>query len=185
VTPRWIRKLESDNTGLQVIDNEWGRAIWYTKEKRENLDDKELKKLEEHASKFREKLFDEKAPEYIGISEGEFRSGGEILKNIDVFLNKKTCICQEKGEREGFFRQQVRSVHPSVDLAICRCLCRSMVDFTNCEHRPVQLHFCICGLWHFGPLRYPSAKQITSLKTRPLDSVVTAGQRWIGFPNGT
>jgi hypothetical protein len=83
------KALESDKTGLQVIDGEYGRAIWYPKEKLEKLDDKELEKLREHATKFQEKLFDEKASEYIGISEGEFRSGGDILKHIEVFLNKR------------------------------------------------------------------------------------------------
>ena len=83
--------LESDTTGLQVIGGEYGRVIWYPKEKLEALDDKEMEKLHEstHVTKLREKLFDEKAPEYVGISEDEFSQGGEVLKYIDVILNKK------------------------------------------------------------------------------------------------
>jgi hypothetical protein len=93
------KTLESDKTGLQIIDGEYGRAVWYPKEKLEKLDDKELEKLREHASKFQEKLFDEKAPEYIGISEGEFRSGKEMLEHIETFLNKKpTLLIKKEGK---------------------------------------------------------------------------------------
>ncbi len=83
--------LGSDEAGLQIIDDEYGRTIWYPKEKLEILDDKEMEKLREsmHVDKLREKLFDEKAPEYVGVSEEEFSQGGEVLKYIDVFLEKK------------------------------------------------------------------------------------------------
>lgn len=91
--------LESDKTGLQIIDGEYGRAVWYPKEKLEKLDDKELEKLREHASKFQEKLFDEKESEYVGISEGEFRSGKEMLEHIETFLNKKTAT-NKKGNTQ-------------------------------------------------------------------------------------
>ncbi len=84
-TQKVEKVLESDKTGLQVIDGKCGRVVWYPEDKLKKIDKKELEKMSEHAFKFEEKLFDEKASEYVGITEVEFRSGEEILENIEVF----------------------------------------------------------------------------------------------------
>ncbi len=82
--------LASDTTGLKITDEyATGREIWYPKSKQDAMSDEESKKAIEHVNKIQEKLFDEKSKEYVGISNGEFRSSKEILEHIEVFLNKK------------------------------------------------------------------------------------------------
>jgi hypothetical protein len=92
--------LESEPTGLKVIDEytDSGRSIWYPKEKQDSMSEEEIKKAIEHANKIQEKLFDKKSKEYVGISEGEFRSAKDILENIETFLNKKTVSAKKESE---------------------------------------------------------------------------------------
>ncbi len=92
--------LTSDSTGLKVTDEyaDSGRAIWYPKEKQDSMSEEETKKAIEHAHKIQEKLFDEKSKEYVGISDGEFRSTKDILENIETFLNKKSVSVKKEVE---------------------------------------------------------------------------------------
>jgi len=94
------KNLVSDSTGLKVTDEyaDSGRAIWYPKEKQDSMSEEETKKAIEHAHKIQEKLFDEKSKEYVGISEGEFRSSKDILENIETFLNKKSVSVKKEAE---------------------------------------------------------------------------------------
>ncbi len=95
-----VKKVtESDKSGLQIVDGEYGRNLWYPKSELEKLDKKEITKLQEHASKIQEKLFDEKATEYVGISEGEFRSSVDLLENVETFLNKKPVSAKKEGKK--------------------------------------------------------------------------------------
>jgi len=94
------KALKSDKMGLQVTD-EWegsGRTIWYSKSKQDELSEEETKKAIEHVHKIQEKLFDEKSSEYVGVSEGEFRSSVDILENIETFLNKKPTSVKKEAE---------------------------------------------------------------------------------------
>ena len=94
------KALKSDKMGLQVTD-EWegsGRTIWYSKSKQNELSEEETKKAIEHVHKIQEKLFDEKSSEYVGVSEGEFRSSVDILENIETFLNKKPTSVKKEAE---------------------------------------------------------------------------------------
>jgi hypothetical protein len=85
------KALESDKMGLQVTDEYEGsgRTIWYTRAKQDKMSKEEINKAIEHKKKIQEQLFDDKSSEYVGVSEGEFRSSADILANIEVFLNKK------------------------------------------------------------------------------------------------
>jgi hypothetical protein len=91
-------ELESDKTGLQVTDEytDSGRSIWYPKSKEDEMSEEETKKAIEHQHAVQERLFDEKSNEYVGISEGEFRSSADILENIEVFLNKKPASAKKE-----------------------------------------------------------------------------------------
>jgi hypothetical protein len=90
-TQKIEKALASDNTGLQVTDEytNSGRTIWYPKSKQDQMSEEELKTGVERQRIAQERFFDEKSNDYVGISEGEFRMGEQILKNIEVFLNKK------------------------------------------------------------------------------------------------
>jgi len=96
------KALESDKTKLQIIDDEFGLGVWYPKDKLDKLEDEELEKLREHATKFQEVLFNEKDEKYVGLSEGEFRSSKDILENIEAFLNKKPASIKKEGQRVSF-----------------------------------------------------------------------------------
>ena len=84
------KTLESDKTGLKVINvAEYGRTISYPREKLDAMSEEESKKYGELHSRIQERLFDEKSKEHVGISENEFSSSADILKNIDVFLDRR------------------------------------------------------------------------------------------------
>jgi len=94
------KALKSDKMGLQVTD-EWvdsGRTIWLSKSKQDELSEEEVKKAIEHQHNLQEQFFDEKSSEYVGISEGEFRSSVDILENIETFLNKKPVSVKKEAE---------------------------------------------------------------------------------------
>ena len=94
------KALKSDKMGLQVTD-EWvdsGRTIWLSKSKQDELSEEEVKKAIEHQHKLQEQFFDEKSSEYVGVSEGEFRSSVDILENIETFLNKKPTSVKKEAE---------------------------------------------------------------------------------------
>lgn len=97
-TQKIEKALESDETGLIVTDEYEmsGRTIWYPLAKQEKMSEEESNKAIEHAEKVKKRLFDEKSKEYVGISEDEFRSGAQILKTVDVFLNKKDAPAKKK-----------------------------------------------------------------------------------------
>lgn len=95
------KAIASDSTGLIVTDEYEGsgRTVWYPRAKQDAMSDEESKKSIEHARKVRERLFDEKSKDYVGISEGEFNSSNQILEHIEVFLNKKpTSIKKEENK---------------------------------------------------------------------------------------
>lgn len=92
------KTLESDKSGLKIIEGDFGRAIWYPKEVYEKFDDKEQGKHEEARDQISKELFDEKNNSYIGISDGEFRSSKDILENIETFLNKKPASLKKEAE---------------------------------------------------------------------------------------
>jgi hypothetical protein len=83
--------LASDPTGLKVTDDYTGsgRMIWYSEEKQNSMSEEETKNAIEHLHKIQEKVFDEKSTEYVGISDGEFKSSPDILETIETFLNIK------------------------------------------------------------------------------------------------
>ncbi len=90
-TQKIEKALESDETGLVVTDEYEmsGRTIWYPLAKQEKMSEEESNKAIEHAEKVKKRLFDKNSKEYVGISEDEFRGGAQILKTVDIFLNKK------------------------------------------------------------------------------------------------
>lgn len=79
---------EKDKTGLQILEGEYGKQIWYPDRKGydENRDKKSLEYVEKT---FNAPLFEEKSPEYCGISKYEFRESPFVLKHIDKLLNEK------------------------------------------------------------------------------------------------
>lgn len=97
------RLKEKDKTGLQVLEGEYGRQIWYPLDqaneqaKKEYIESSEEKRTETKYAKlvdyveksFYIPLFEEKSPEYCGISRDEFGQSSEILKYIDKLLNEK------------------------------------------------------------------------------------------------
>ncbi len=99
------KALESDPTGLQVTDEYEGsgRTIWYPRAKQDTMSDEESNKAIEHAKKVRERLFNEKSKDYVGISEGEFNSSEQILKYIEVFLNKKPTSPKKEENKVSFW----------------------------------------------------------------------------------
>jgi len=83
------RKLkENNNTGLQIIEGEYGKQIYYPNIKEISKKDQE-KKFKYIEDKFYAPLFDEKSSEYCGVSRDEFGESSEILKYIDKLLNEK------------------------------------------------------------------------------------------------
>ena len=82
------RLKEKDKTGLQILEGEYGKQIWYSDT--EKISDEERDKKFEYIEKtFNEPLFEEKSPEYCGISKYEFQESPFILKHIDKLLNEK------------------------------------------------------------------------------------------------
>ena len=82
-------------TGLQLSDGKFGKQISYPDGKKPSDKD-----LEEYWS-FYALLFDEKSPEYPGISKNEFESGPDILRHIDNLLNKKETSLPEQDPGKG------------------------------------------------------------------------------------
>lgn len=104
-TQKVEKALESDEMGLQVTDEyeSFGRTIWYPRAKQDQMSDDEIKKALEHHHKIQKQLFDEKSKEYVGISEGEFRSCKEILEHIETFLNKRPNSAKKReGQKVSF-----------------------------------------------------------------------------------
>ena len=104
-TQKVEKALESDEMGLQVTDEyeSFGRTIWYPRAKQDQMSDDEIKKALEHHHKIQKQLFDEKSKEYVGISEGEFRSGKAMLEHIETFLNKPhNSAKKRKGQKVSF-----------------------------------------------------------------------------------
>jgi len=98
------KAIASDSTGLIVTDEYEGsgRTVWYPKAKQDAMSDEESKKAIEHARKVRDRLFDEKSKDYVGISEGEFNSSNQILEHIEVFLNKKPTSVKKEENKVSF-----------------------------------------------------------------------------------
>lgn len=98
------KTIASDQTGLIVTDEYEGsgRTVWYPKAKQDAMSDEESKKAIEHARKIRDRLFDEKSKDYVGISEGEFNSSKTILEHIEVFLNKKPTSPKKEENKVSF-----------------------------------------------------------------------------------
>jgi len=92
------KALATDKTGLEITDEYTGsgRAIWYPKSKQDAMTEKETEAAIKHVEKIQEKLFEKKSPEYVGISQDEFRSSKEVLEYVETFLNKKE-VSTKKG----------------------------------------------------------------------------------------
>lgn len=82
-----VKLLKSD---LQIIDSEYGQAIGCSNEILEKLTDKEIEELEEHTTELKKSLFEKNSERYVGISESEFQASKDILKNTEIFLNRRT-----------------------------------------------------------------------------------------------
>jgi hypothetical protein len=85
------KALESDPIGLQVTDeySSSGRTIWFPRKKQDEMSEEEIEKAIEYSEGVKKRLLEKESTEYVGINEGEFRTSPDILKHIDVFLNKK------------------------------------------------------------------------------------------------
>lgn len=82
------RLKEKDKTDLQIFEGEYGKQIWYSNT--EKISDEERDKKIKYIEKaFNDPLFEEKSPEYCGISKYEFQESPFILKHIDELLNEK------------------------------------------------------------------------------------------------
>lgn len=103
-TQKVHKALEGDKTGLQVTDEYEGsgRTIWYPKAKQDQMSDEETNTAIEYQHKMQERLFDEKSKEYVGITQGDFSAGVQILKTIDIFLNKKDTPTKKETEKVSF-----------------------------------------------------------------------------------
>lgn len=95
------KEIASDPMGLKITDEYEGsgRTIWYPIDVQDSMSDEETKKAIAYKEKIQERLFDEKSSHYVGISEGEFRSGPQILKHIDFFLNKKPVVPKKEDDK--------------------------------------------------------------------------------------
>jgi len=90
---------EKDSTGLQVIEGEYGKYIWYTGNKIPA--ELEQKKQSEYVEDlFYKPLFDEKSAEYCGISRNEFENSSAILKHVDELLNGKEAVPSKDSNNE-------------------------------------------------------------------------------------
>lgn len=83
-----------DKTGLQILEGEYGKQIWYSDA--EKLSEAERDKKFQYVDKdFYEPLFEEKSQEYSGISRHEFQTSPSLLKHIDKLLNEKDGAIQK------------------------------------------------------------------------------------------
>ncbi len=86
-----IKSDEETYIGMYKDANESLRDYHqYQKLKDEDKDESAYGKKLNHLKKIKEIFFDKNSKEYVGISEGEFGSSKDILKNIETFLNKKS-----------------------------------------------------------------------------------------------
>ncbi len=104
--------IRNDNFDFQIKSNDNETYIgMYSSEDQSVKDFDEYDKLESeekeksiygkkliHLKKINETFFNEKSKEYVGVSEGEFRSSADILSNIDTFLNKKPASVKKETE---------------------------------------------------------------------------------------
>lgn len=94
--------VKKDSHGLEIHTGDYGTSICYPdneSEKKESeaywdlpnekRDDSAHGKKLKYVEDFNESLFDEKSPNYVGISEIEFRSGNEIVEYVQKLLDKK------------------------------------------------------------------------------------------------
>lgn len=80
-------KVKQDDTGLEVLEDEHGRQIWYKDYK--PASDAEFKKNIEYVEKnYYKPLFEEKSKEYSGISKDEFRASTRMLDVLAQFLER-------------------------------------------------------------------------------------------------
>jgi len=77
-----------DKTGLQILEGEYGKQLWYP-DANKMSDEERDKKFDYIEKTFNEPLFNEKSPEYCGISKYEFQESPSILKHMDKLLNEK------------------------------------------------------------------------------------------------
>lgn len=74
---------EKDNTGLEIIEGEYGKQLWYPEEKASKDSGDYVE------NNFTKPLFSKESKSYCGISEYEFSESTFILKHINDLLNKK------------------------------------------------------------------------------------------------
>jgi len=118
--------LETDEMGLQVTDEyeSSGRAIWYPQAKQDKMSKEETDEAIKHTEKIQEQLFGEKSPEFVGISEAEFRSSPDILKHIESMLSKKEIASSNNQNQE---RQERKTKTKGIILSLILTLLISWV----------------------------------------------------------
>ncbi len=95
--------VKNDVKELQIHTGEYGKWIWYLEEESDSKEQDEYYELSEekrsetkygkkleYVEKFCKPLFEENSPNYVGVSEYEFKtSNNGLLEHIDNLLNKK------------------------------------------------------------------------------------------------
>lgn len=113
--------VKTDSHSLQFHIGDYGKSIWYPSNRLEKKERDEYwalpeekrketryaKKLD-YVEKFNDLLFKEDSLKYIGISDYEFKTSGEILDYIEKLLNKKETLQQKEPSEKmtktkGFF----------------------------------------------------------------------------------
>jgi hypothetical protein len=103
--------VKNDTHGLQFHTGDYGISIWYPDNEAEKKESEEYwnlpkekrdsskygKKLE-YVEKFNDSIFKEDSPNYVGISDLEFRNNKEIVGYIENLLNKKESLSTKKEE---------------------------------------------------------------------------------------
>ncbi len=103
--------VKKDTTGLQIIEDEYGKSIWYPAEmltpveNRFDMPDDEfaktdLGKKEAHAIKFSEDLFNSSSPNWVGISKTEFDTSTQLLQYLEELLAGKASTTRESNDAE-------------------------------------------------------------------------------------
>ena len=91
-------RLKRNNpTGVQILEGDYGRQLWYPKEK--ELKEGREKGFEYVRENFYKPLFDGKSSEFCGISEDEFKESPFIIKHIDFLLNKKEATSKAEDKK--------------------------------------------------------------------------------------
>jgi hypothetical protein len=101
------RIREKDKTGLQIIDGEFGKQIWYEISKEKEVSEKERKQQFEYTENiFYKPLFNKKSLEYSGISRSEFISSLDIINHIEELFDEKKIASSDEVTMEDSKKKQ-------------------------------------------------------------------------------